>query len=830
VADKEWVTIQPNLDPILEPINEVVEQIDSVLSFLIAVLNIVQAILSIIKVFLVGLLDPIRAIVEAIITLIRNIVNDLRQMGVYMTSDKNLFQAPFEDLVGGYDAYERRMLARLLDSTDPNRPNFSTSSAVLALFAYRSAEDAVFLLKLIFKIIAFFGDNSPANTRIYPTPTTPSILFGPQGTLNFRNLSKSLSAETVPDSISINWQQPTNGKLFTPAPKGFLIHVSTLPDGFNVLVKRPKSEQSSEVEDISSDFLVGIDPTTGGPLKLYGGVCDLGTGERAQDFSRLETTDEHGVKLLLTVGQNTPPFKPSLLTAEENDGKPVGGATYFVKAGFFAKMGANQSFNAFLSKDQLPMGIEVTASPDGSSVVTTFDTNKYFVRVTALSKEYVQGIGIDSAPPAAPVPIGKNNLHLYNFNYDNILSQKSGRAIFPDPPGLEISFEEFTSPSSPAQVAFPSASMKDYITAVQSAVIVAILCRIDFAEQPTNDEGNAYWAFNTHLKGRPTGLEGSRAMYPRFGINPKKFYSTDDAVSFRRKLLVVVQRVSQILLDTTPSNELMDLVYESADKLVNFKWNQVKPEYPEQTILESLSSKDPNSGIASNPAGCGIRSGSLFMQGPSRDGVYDTTPGSSEFIWMFGQGSGDWSPVVYSKTSPALFSEIDFVRKSLLEYDDGSVLLAAKAVLQIAGARLSRPEGDSQWITKRFFEEALAPLDDVLVNVERILLGILDGLQGLIDKIVAYIEAIQARIFQLQALIEKIRALLKSLQFFDLPSFSGLLLVENGTNGVINGLIASENKPEDSRLTYGAGALFIFGGLSDILLEILVLALSGGED
>jgi len=829
VADKEWVTVQPNLDPILEPINAVIEQIDSVLAFLIAVLNIVQAILSIVKVFLVGLLDPIRAIVEAIIALIRNIINDLRQMGVYMTSDKNLFKAPYQDLVGGYDAYERRMLARLLDATDPNRPNFSTSSAVLALFAYVSAEDAVILIKLIFKLIAFFGDNSPTNTRIYPAPTTPNILFGPQGTLNFKNLSKSLSAETVPDSISVSWQQPTDGKLFTPAPRGFLIHVSTLADGFNVLVKRPKSEQSTEVTDISSEFLVGIDPTTGGPLRLYGGVCDLGTGERAQNFDRLETSDEHGVKLLLTVGQNSPPFEPSLIAADGGD-PPIGGATYFVKAGFFNRMGGNQSFTAFLKKEQLPLGMSVIANSDGSSQIQVIDANKYFVRVTALSKEYVQGIGIDSAPPAAPVLIGKDNLHLYNFDYDSIISQKSGRAIIPNPPGVEIPFEEFTSTSSPAEVAFPSASMKDYITAVQSAVVVAVLCRIDLAEQPTNDAGRALWSSNTYLKGRPTGLEGSRAIFPRFGINPQKFYNVDDPVSFRRKLLVVVQRVSQILLNTTPSNELMDLVYESAEDLVDFRWNKINFMYPEQTILESLSSADPNSGIASNPSGCGIKSTRLMQQGPSRDGVYPVMPGSSEFLWMLGQGSADWSPVVYSKSSPAVFERVDFVRKALLDYDDGSVLLASKAVLQIAGARLSRPEGDSQWITKRFLEEALAPLDDILVNIERVLLGILDGLQGLIDKIIAYIEALQARIFQLQALIEKIRALLRSLQFFDLPSFSGLLLVENGTTGVINGLVASQNKPEDSRLTYGGGALFIFGGLPSILLETLVLALSGGED
>lgn len=838
MAQKDWVIVQPSLEPILGPVNSAVEAIDSVLSFLIAVLNIVQAILSILKAFLVGLLDPIRPVVELIIQTIRNIINDLRQLGVYMASDKNLFVAPYNDLVGGYEAYERRMLARLLDSTDPNRPNFSTSSAVLALFAYVSAEDAVFLIKTIFKIVAFFGDNSPKRTRIYPSPTTPRALFGEQGTFGFEQLSKSLSKDTIADSVSINWQMPVDGNLLTPEPKGFLIHVSTYPDGFGVLVRRPNSLNSAEIEDLGSDFLVGVDPTSGGPLKLYGGISDLGTGGLSRDYSRFEADSEHVPQLYLTLDQNTPPFEPGLL---ENEGVPIGAATYYVKAGFFQKMGARQSFSAVLRKDQLPVGFSVESNSNGRSVVNVYnqeDTSDYYIRVRAVSEEYAKNIGISKAPPNSPVLVDAENLHLYNINYNKVLSQKGGSAIFPEPPGTLITFEEFTDASSPVVLSFPSTSMKGYIEAVQAAIVVAILSRIDLVEQSfelNEDLGVVpIFAKNTYISGASTGLEGSRYLLKRFGIDTGKFFNESDPVSFRRKLLSITNTVSSILMESTPSQELMDLVAENANSLTGFKWSDYNALLPSETILESLRNKNSKEGIAASPVGASIPLRGVLLSEISRDGVFPTMRSGSQTAFIMTQGSADFSPIVYTATSSIAsasnnFVFAAFVRKALIDHDNGEVLASAKTVLQIAGARFSRPAEDSQWITKRFLQDAIAPVDDVLVDLERFLLGILEGLQGLIDKIVAYIESVQARIYQLQALIERIRALLDSLKFFDLPSFNGLLLVENGTSGVVSGLVSSGNKPSDTSLTYGGGAVFIFGGVPSLLLETLVLVLGGEE-
>ena len=50
---KDWLVVQPSLDPIMAIPNAIIETIDSVLSFLVTLLNIANMILNVIKVFLI---------------------------------------------------------------------------------------------------------------------------------------------------------------------------------------------------------------------------------------------------------------------------------------------------------------------------------------------------------------------------------------------------------------------------------------------------------------------------------------------------------------------------------------------------------------------------------------------------------------------------------------------------------------------------------------------------------------------------------------------------------------------------------------------------------
>ena len=146
----DWVTVQPSLKPLTEKLEPTIESVVGVIEVLLVVLNVTQKVLNIIKAFLIGILDPLRPLVEQIIAEIKTLISDLRQLGIYMHGDYELFTSGdyYSDLVGGYEVYERRMLQRLLDASDPSRPNFSSNSAVVALFIYVSSGEVVLLIKL----------------------------------------------------------------------------------------------------------------------------------------------------------------------------------------------------------------------------------------------------------------------------------------------------------------------------------------------------------------------------------------------------------------------------------------------------------------------------------------------------------------------------------------------------------------------------------------------------------------------------------------------------------------------------------------------------------
>ena len=117
----------------------------------------------------------------------------------------------------------------------------------------------------------------------------------------------------------------------------------------------------------------------------------------------------------------------------------------------------------------------------------------------------------------------------------------------------------------------------------------------------------------------------------------------------------------------------------------------------------------------------------------------------------------------------------------------------------------------------------------MLSKVEDWLLALLSALDGVIERIIAYIEAVQARIYQFQALIEWIRSLIKSLDFA-LPSASGLVVVANGTDGVLMDLISAGNKPADDPQSMGCGLIVVAGGVPMLLLDLFAAIMGGSSD
>lgn len=849
---KSWVTVQPSLDPLVAPVYPILETVDSILGAVITILNIVQEILNVIKAFLSGYLDPLRSIVELIISELRSIIADLRQMGVYLTGDWDLVtpENNYGDLIGGYQAYERRMLGRLLDRTDPNRPNFTSSTTVLGVFLYTSSGDIAELIRVLTAILKFFGQPQLGKKiRAYSAPTAPELSYGAgsAGESSFRRLGQT-SLDLVPDSLSVSWSMPASAggmsNVFSPAPKGFLIHVSTIRDGFAVVSRTPKDLETSSVESPLPMVVSGaVDPATNTPLRLFGGISDLAASDSdSTDFSEVELDDDRAPLLLLQIDQNTPLIKPSLL---ENGLVPLIANTYFVKTSGPLRGGPGTKYTAVLARDQLPQHATFSADSDGWAQIEgeKTDADTFYVRVRALTEDYVTAVGIDDASLAEPASVyGATEVRPYRFS-PGLLRQSRTGVLLPEPPGPSVEYplsaNSFTQASGSTTATFPSAVQMQYIEAVKTAILVAVLCRADLTESSSD-------TFYTNVCAPGQGLHGlegaGRDLIAHFGISPLWFKQNRPSL-FRQKLRWLMGRIASDLQEKgAPPDSVAEAIVDLAEPMLSFTWADLggAPGFGGYSLMASIgegeSAPSEEEGIGANPycrseakkqldgwysRGFGPVRAPSFMERSSDPEVS---------IWIPGGGSADYSPVVYVDPSGEASSSsmrVEYIRNALMAHNEGEIVKAAAAVLQLAGAMVSRPQGDTQWIAVRLMPQGLQPLDQLLERLDRFMAGVLDGLDGITEKIVAYIDAIQARIYQLQALLEQVRAQIRALEFFSIPAVSGLVLVESGTDGLTTALVTSENKPAGSSGDYGAGVLIVAGGLPTILLESIALILGG---
>jgi hypothetical protein len=867
MADKNWVTVQPTLGPILDPINTVIATIDSVLGFLITLLNVVQAILNVVKVFLVGLLDPIRAIVEVIIEEIRNLINDLRQLGVYFASDSELLEVtPVNrsvELRGGFVSYERRMLARLLNREDPTRPDFSSSSAVLALFAYISSGDLAVLADLIARLRTFFGAPAEIPTATYPPPTTPESRLGVfiEGTrINWTLFTTPDQVTTPPDALALSWTMPSTGELFGAVPGGFMVHVSTVPDGFGVRGFRPKSDTSSDPEDLTGTVSVGIDPQTGLELRLYGGFSDLNVGSSPEVFTSGKA-EPHAVRLYLSLDQNTPLIPPADLKNE--GGTPHGAATYYFKAPALTRISPGQQFSCVLQYSDLPKKILVESS-NGVVTVTPTEAQTFYIRVRPVTSVLAdRAISLSDTNPNNPRAV---DFGIYTITTDTV--NNLGSATILTPGGVVM--PEVGPASQATVITFPSDSTLNFIEATKTALTLLILCRADLKEEMQGESGGVAYKRglqNTYATGHPTGLESFRSLLTFVGITPD-FYEGAQDPSWANLVLQKVEVISRLFLSEAPSSPILDALAEEISTLLDFRWSDINEKWPDVSILGLAQGGAEHAGVAGNPAGIG--NGSRQRLSVGRNGVdaalwvdrsvifptrYRITrtrtvqtitntvtvsqtlapiEESSDGSFRVGMGNSDYCPVIWSLPDGELSRDkplyVRYIRRLMLGHNEGEVLSAAAAILGIAGASQAVSPSKGSWKAIRLFEQSFTSLDKILQSLDQFMQAILDGLEGAVDKIVAYIEAVQARIYQIQALLNLIRSLLNSLTAFDLPSFTGLLLVENGTDGIVTGLITAGNKPSDGSVIYGGGAVVLAGGLPTVLLELLALVLGGSEE
>lgn len=232
------------------PGKDLLEQVRGVLETLLVFLEIIKAILETIKLFLIDFGNPLRALLEALLSLILQLFESLKRTGLYGYYDvPNPLQDPgFDRFKGGYQAFTERFKASLFDSKDPFRPQpapgINKSGFVLIV---ADAETVFGMLRLIKILLRFFGREAlsaqytaPANVKVLPAGRMPTGTSNVDPILQVANM---FGADL--QGLSVEWSLATNQ--FPPDP------------GFNDLIASVGSEL------IPQKWLIEKTSRNGGP-------------------------------------------------------------------------------------------------------------------------------------------------------------------------------------------------------------------------------------------------------------------------------------------------------------------------------------------------------------------------------------------------------------------------------------------------------------------------------------------------------------------------------------------------------------------------------------
>ena len=804
----EWQGFSLTLDPNAF-LGGIIDTLDGILEFGITLLELADLVLSVMQSLLFGLIDPIRAIVEALLDELRALIQDLANTGVYITGDFALLTPNnlFANVVGGYSAYEQRMIARFVDRTDVNRPDFSPNAPTAGVFFYVSSGDIGKVIKAISSLLALFGPYKTGTTS-FPPPAAPKAEINDS------------------DELVVTWAYSqvagVVSGLLAPAPAGFIIEISTVPTGLQVVSQTADDMNSNSTNPPKNTYLC-LDPQSNKVLNVYGGLGVCGSGASGQDWANLEKGTQ---QLRFRLDQTTPLIKPTDLVSGDN---LLLGSAYYVKAGVFPKLVPGQTFTTTFTRDMLPKH----ASFESGSASVVDDTRTYYIRVRAVASDLAEvfedALGLSVLDVAIPlygkdvgdaIPLYGKAARLFFFSTTDVRNSGTAKKFFPSAStgtdSSDLRANLYSLASSPVSVTFPSAAVKEYRGVVRLAVAVAILARMDL-------KSSDRYAVNRVASGNETKLEDFISQmlvrYKWFNLaSPsaqEKFKNVD---AFREEVLSVSTAIAANLTQTNPpSDELAALVINQAQPILDY-------EFSGKTLLELLESEDSEFGLGANPMLVldANRGGSFAVSEPRRAPGFNVKNGVEEGVDGFipNVGSCDNSPVLYDLQPSPTVSDISFFRNTAIESD---LIPSAANVIRIAAGILARPQDDSQWVAIRLFGQNITPLTDILDIVEGHISGVLNTVQSLIDSVIASIQAIRARLNQLQALLETIRALLRSLSAFTISPMSALITVGKGTDGLLSKFVNSTNKPSDGPDAFGAGMVLVAGGPNRFLFELLGL-------
>lgn len=840
-----WGGLQIRLT--LPEVNDVLEPLNGALEIVNAGLDIGLSTLQIVKTFTIPTLNPTKAILDELVDLCQGTLIDLRKAGLYAhMGDFGALASgePLSSLKSGYDGFQRRMIARLTDRRDPRRPEFNGNTTVLGIFVYTGV-DVSFVDGLLdttrFQSLRRTGQAfgqllgvagvSGRNTSL-PTPTGLSVTYPstPQtarpGEASYLRLIAATSQMVGRNTAIISWTLPSNANngnpLPTIPPAGFLVEVSCFPEGFYAGWISPTASSTGGAGGGGSteghqSYETGTykEGTTGQILRIMGGHDSISLDPGVIWDSCFNGSEiREGARPAFF-------FRDPSVPETLHNPFPKEGDIYFNQRTFFVPKEAinlqtlvGGTYTLELAQNDLPLYAPILE--DG-----TVDTHN----AVAPREVYVRVTSVNDTVTA-------DNFKTLQWDLKPRNSAEREQVGLVSPFTLDAK----GTPSGILKVVFPSQETNLYTTALQTALGIVLLSRSDIQPADPVSHGpppEAEPVVGTPLYVyEPTGLEGpGKDLIPLVETNPQRFFglrgSSPDSFTrdFYAKVVSLADQIMAVQGNLPPA--LLRARTESFNRLINWRWSDTTVEGASgnpglnQTILESMciSRVDANTtvlcrniyGIPGYWRDMGIAV-PLAMELQARDDFARSS---------FGDVPDGFSsaPMVCDIRTKRAWYVRDVIPPDIYN-------LAAE-VLSLTTSRV-RPGGWMAW-RPLVGVGPLAANGRVLEMVNGFLGSLSAGTESVESGILRTISFLEQRVAEIQEVLGKIRGYLDLPFQISIPDAVILPVLATGTDGVISALTASENKPADGPQAYSAGLVLLGGGLPSILVDLLLLLLSGSD-
>jgi len=870
----EWNNSSASFDFQIESpkvITDFIDSINSVVEVLIGILDIAIQALQFAKAWLLASLDPITAIVNALIQEVEDFINELLEAGFYITGDWFIYTPTFENYVGGFQSFEGRMVSRLTDTADPTRPDIPQNQNAYMFLAYSAFDFTEIhrLLAFFYQFVRLFRLNLPETssslrvpgniTTTFVNPDDPTVDFF-EGLIN-QSISGNGSgdSQTSQNGVKISWKLPDPDfkylGFYAPPPGGFLISVSTKKDPMNLSYDKPRL--NSETQEASSGKKQvresgRVTDLNDNPISIYGGANELDIDSSvnyndsmeeagavrdgsARVFGSFSNTDKVPIALdQLTfedksIYQKFFYFSTPEIVMGIND---VANGFDSVAEGFvtvtkgmvslFEILGprhplffTENTYTVTLRKEDFPYEADLQVGQDGKvSVIadTLTQPDTFYIRIFSVAPNI-------------------NGSDAYRYRVDETFGGASGQPFRLDlakhtieNQEVLISKEDRSEPSEVTTVTFPADFGTESMGYLTTAILVVILSRSDL---PVSSTGT----FEVGKAARATGLE-------KFGFlvkNALGFDATEnffeevidekvDILSFRRTVFnaafKMAKEIHKLYFNLGP---LSDEVRFNCSVLLEWLWTDTffadqnistnTFQFPATTIIGSMQSDTTLIGVCKNPFEADIQ-----ITGATAP-LYGISPGYLKR--SDGLVSVNGTPVLKIRSFSDYTDQRVVCIRNVISPE---VYQAAYYILTLMSGPVDKPSQDGYWYSMRFSQ--LVPQVGIIFDmILQWAKTFNKGIKSVIDAISDYIDFLEARLLELQSLLKTLDLLLTSAFKFTIPRFAYLWVEAKGTSGLVDEILSSTVKPSEGEIdptsVYGGGVAVVLRGAPQKLIDLI---------